>query len=208
MNFYPSPQSSPLLLKEPVDWTYSMSNAIYWNKKSLGLDSPLPSLQVWSGSLTIHIEHSSRTQSRILFERELTWALSSKGICRCRRSDSRERDVSKRRRISSELPSLSSAPSPPRHLSPPPIPRWHRGVPGRFGYQHPSLHTVDQNTLDFSSESVISIPAAIMFQLAAISFFTTVLFSFATVSPALVFLLMLLIFCRHLSSPPLPQLGS
>ena len=28
----------------------------------------------------IHIEHSSQTQSRILYERELTWALNSKEI--------------------------------------------------------------------------------------------------------------------------------
>ena len=57
-----------------------MFDAAYSNRKSSGLDSPLPSLQIWSGSLTIHIEHLSWTQSRTLYEKELTWALNSKEI--------------------------------------------------------------------------------------------------------------------------------
>ena len=56
------------------------SDTAYLNKKYSCLDSPLPSLQIWSGSLTIHIKHLFLTQSRILHERELTWALNSKEI--------------------------------------------------------------------------------------------------------------------------------
>ena len=53
-------------------------------------DSPLPSLQVSLGSLTIHIEHSSQTRLRTLFERELTWALSSREIDAVARIHGRE----------------------------------------------------------------------------------------------------------------------
>ena len=87
-NYNPEPIHSPSPLEEPVDWTYVRHRLLEQEIFRSGFS--LPSLQVSSGSLTIHIEHSSQTRSRTLFERELTWALSSKEIDAIARIHGRE----------------------------------------------------------------------------------------------------------------------
>ena len=77
-NFYPSPQSLPPLLEEPVDWTYVQHHILEQEIFRSGFSTPLTSDLVRIAH--IHIDHSSRTQSRTLYERELTWALNSKDI--------------------------------------------------------------------------------------------------------------------------------
>ena len=135
-NFYPSPIRSPSPLEESVDWTYVRRRLLEQEIFRSGFSTPLTSSSIritndpYRAFLPNVVEDIIREGINLGIEQQGD---------RRHRSDSRERDVSKRRRISSELSSSSSTSSPTRSPSPPPVPRWHRGVPNRFGYQCPSL---------------------------------------------------------------------
>ena len=115
-NFYPEPIRSPSPLEEPIDWTY--------------VHRRLLEQEIFRALLPDEVQD--------IIREEINLGIEQQGDRR-RRSDSWERDVLKRRRISSELSSSPSTSSPSRSRSPPPVPCWHRGVPHRFDYQRPPL---------------------------------------------------------------------
>ena len=129
-NFYPENLCSPTPLEEPIDWMYVRCHLVEQEIFRSGFSTPLTSSFVgitydpYRAFLPNEVENIIREGVNLGIEQQGD---------RRRRSDSRERDVSKRRRISSELSSSSSsAPSSHPH-TPPPIPCWHRGIPDHFG---------------------------------------------------------------------------
>ena len=140
-NFYPEPIRSPSLLEEPVDWTYIRRRLLEQEIFRSGFSTPLTSSFVGITNDPYRALLPNVVQD--IIREGINLGIEQQGDRRhC--SDSRERDVLKRRRITSELSPSSSTSSPPRSPSPPPIPRWHRGVPARFGYQHPPLRRSEQ----------------------------------------------------------------
>jgi hypothetical protein len=135
-NFYPEPIRSPPPLEEPIDWTYVHRRLLEQEIFRSGFSTPLTSSFIRSSNDPYRALLPNAVQD--IIREGINLGIEQQGDRR-RRSDSRERNVSKRRRISSELPPSSSASSPSRSPSPPPIPRWHRGVPYRFGHQRPPL---------------------------------------------------------------------
>ena len=135
-NFYPEPICSPSPLEEPVDWTYVRRCLLEQEIFRSGFSTPLTSsfVRITYDPYRAFIPDAVED----LIREEINLGIEQQGDRR-RRLDSRERDILKRRRISSELSPSSPTSSPSRSRSPPPIPRWHRGVPNRFGYQRPPL---------------------------------------------------------------------
>ena len=135
-NFYPEPIRSPSPLKEPIDWTYVHRRLLEQEIFRSGFSTPLTSSFVRSANDPYRALLPDVVQD--IIREGINLGIEQQGDRR-RHSDSQERDVSKRRRISSELSPSSSTSSPSRSPSPPPIPHWHQGVPHRFGYQRPPL---------------------------------------------------------------------
>ena len=135
-NFYPEQLHSPLLLKKPVDWTYVRRHLLEQEIFRSGFSTPLTS------DLVRKADHTHRAfipnPVEDLIRERIELGRQQQGNRR-RRSDTPEERVSKRRRISSELPSSSSTSSPPRSLTPPLVPRWHRGIPDHYSYHRPPL---------------------------------------------------------------------
>ena len=101
-NFYSSPIHSPSPLEEPVDWTYVCRRLLE---------------QEILRAFLLNVVKD-------IIQEGINLGIEQQGDRR-RRSDSRERDILKRRRISSELSSSSSTSSPPHSPSPSPVPCWH-----------------------------------------------------------------------------------
>ena len=135
-NFYPEPIPSPSPLEEPIDWTYIHRHLLEQEIFRSGFSTPLTSGFVRSSNDPYRALLPDEVQD--IIREGINLGIEQQGD-RCRRSNSQERDVSKRRRITSELSPSSSTSSPSRSPSPPPIPHWHRGVPHRLGYQRPPL---------------------------------------------------------------------
>ena len=135
-NFYPSPIYSPSPLEESVDWTYVHRHLLEQEIFRSGFSTPLTSSFVGITNNPYRAFLPNAVED--IIREGINLGIEQQGD-RCHRSDSRERDISKRRRISPELSSSSSISSPSRSCSPPPIPDWHWGVPHRFGYQRPPL---------------------------------------------------------------------
>ena len=135
-NFYPEQLRSPSPLEEPVDWTYVRRCLLEQEIFRSGFSTPLTSSLI----RIIYDPYRAFIPDTVedLIREGINLGIEQQGDRR-RRLDSRKRNVSKRRRISSELSSSSSPSSTSRSPSPPPIPHWHRGIPDRFGYQRPPL---------------------------------------------------------------------
>ena len=135
-NFYPEYIRSSLPLEEPVDWTYICRRLLEQEIFRSGFSTPLTSSFIGITN-DPHRALLPNTVQDIIPE-GINLGIEQQGDRR-RRLDSQKRDILKRRRNSSELSSSSSTSSPSRSPSPPPIPRWHQGVPHCFGYQCPPL---------------------------------------------------------------------
>ena len=136
-NFYPEPIRLPSPLEEPVDWMYVCRRLLEQEIFRSGFSTPLTSSSI---GITYNPYRAFIPDTvKDLIREGINLGIEQQGDRR-RRSDSWERDVSKRRRISSESPPSSSTSSPSRSPSPLPVPCWHRGIPDRFGYQRPPLH--------------------------------------------------------------------
>ena len=136
-NFYPEPIRSPPPLEEPIDWTYVHRRLLEQEIFRSGFSTPLTSSLIRSSNDPYRALLPDEVQD--IIREGINLGIEQQGD-RHRRLDSRERDVSKRRRITLELSPSSSTSSPSRCPSPPPIPRWHRGIPHHFGNQCPPLH--------------------------------------------------------------------
>ena len=121
-HFYPSPIRSPSLLEETIDWTYIRCHLLEQEIFRSGFSTPLTSsfVRITNDPYRAFLPNAVKD----IIREGINLGIEQQGD-RCRRSDSRERDILKRRSISSELSSSSSASSPPRSPSPPPVPRWH-----------------------------------------------------------------------------------
>ena len=135
-NFYPEPIRSPSPLEEPIDWTYVHRRLLEQEIFRSGFSTPLTSSFIRSSNDSYRALLPDEIQD--IIREGINLGIEQQGD-RHHRSDSWERDVLKRRRISSELSPSSSTSFPSRSPSPPPIPLWHQGVPDHFGYQRPPL---------------------------------------------------------------------
>ena len=121
-NFYPEPIRSPLPLEEPIGWTYVRRCLLEQEVFRSGFSTPLTSSFIGITNDPYRALLPDTVQD--IIREGINLGIEQQGD-RCRRSDSRERDVSKRRRISLELSPSSSTSSASRSPSPPPIPCWH-----------------------------------------------------------------------------------
>ena len=136
-NFYPEPIHSPSPLEEPVDWTYIHCCLLEQGIFRSGFSTPLTSsfVRITNDPYRAFLPNAVED----IIQEGINLGIERQGDRR-RCLNSQERDISKRRRITSELSSSSSTSFPPHSPSAPPVPRWHRGVPAHFGYQRPPLH--------------------------------------------------------------------
>ena len=141
-NFYPEPIRSPSPLEKSVDWTYVCRHLLEQEIFRSGFSTPLTSSFVGITNDPYRALLPNAVQD--IIREGINLGIEQQGDRR-HRSDSRERDISKRRRITSELSSSSSTFFPSHSPSPPPIPI------GIKAYQLvlviSTLLYVDQNTL-------------------------------------------------------------
>ena len=136
-NFYTSPQSTLPPLEESVDWTYVRRHLLEQEIFRSGFSTPLTSDLVGIAYNPYRAFIPNPVED--LIQEGINLGIEQQGN-RWHRSHSLEECVSQRRSISSELSSSSSTSPPPYSLSPPPIPRWHWGIPNHYNYHYPPLH--------------------------------------------------------------------